>query len=154
MIAECDQSDRSGRSAFTLIEVMAVIVIVSMVAGVATVGLAAASDSARLRATAAQWRDLDARARLLGRSLGPVVMSFDDQRNAVTLHSVESNELLTTVVLPAEVCGRLRVDPPTQSIVFDRLGRSVDYDVEVRTAQRVIHWRVWGLTGLITELKP
>ncbi len=132
---------------------MAVIVIVSMVAGVATVGLTAASDSARLHAAAAQWRDLDARARLFSRSLGPVVMSVDDQGNAVTLHSVESNERLTTVGLPDGVWGRLRVDPRTQSIVFDRLGRTVDYDVEVRTAQRVIHWRVWGLTGLITESK-
>ena len=154
MMAKRDQSDHGVRSAFTLIEVLAVIVIVSMVAGVATVGLAATNDSARLRGAAAQWRDLDARARLLGRSLRPVVMSVGDQGNAVTLHSVESNELLTAVVLPDGVWGRLRVDPRTQSIVFDRLGRSVDYDVEVRTDQQVIHWRVWGLTGLITELKP
>lgn len=153
MMVKCDQSDRSAQHAFTLIEVLAVIVIVSMVAGVATVGLAAASDSARLRAAAAQWRDLDARARLFSRSLGPVVMSVGYQRNAVTLHSVGSNERLTAVVLPDGVWGQLRVDPPTQSIVFDRLGRSMDYDVEVRTAQRVIHWRVWGLTGLITESK-
>ena len=153
MMAKCDQSDHGVRSAFTLIEVLAVIVIVSMVAGIATVGLAAASDSAQLRAAAAQWRDLDARARLFSRSLGPVVMSVDDQSNAVTLHSVGSIERLTAVVLPDGVWGRLRVDPPAQSIVFDRLGRSVDYDVEVRTAQRVIRWRVFGLTGLITELK-
>lgn len=153
MMAKRDQTDRSVQSAFTLIEVLAVIVIISLVVGVATVGLAAASDSARLRAAAAHWRDLDARARLFGRSLGPVVMSVGDQGNAVTLHSVESNERLTAVVLPDGVWGRLRVDPRTQSIVFDRLGRSVDYDVEVRTAQRVIQWRVFGLTGLITELK-
>ena len=154
MTVQSDQSDHGARSAFTLIEVLAVIVIISMVAGVAAFGLAAASDSARLRAAAAQWRDLDARARLFSRSLGPVVMSLDNQSNAVTLHSVESNERLTAVGLPDGVWGRLRVDPPAQSIVFDRLGRSVDYDVEVRTAQRVIHWRVFGLTGLITELKP
>ncbi len=153
-MVKCDQSDHGARSAFTLVETLAVIVIISMVAGIATVGLAAASDSARLRAAAAQWRDLDARARLFSRSLGPVVMSFEDQSNAVTLHSVGSNELLTAVVLPAEVFGRFRVASPTESIVFDRLGRSVDYDVEVRTNQRVIHWRVWGLTGLISEFKP
>ena len=153
MMVKCDRSDHGGRSAFTLIEVLAVIVIVSMVAGLATFGLAAASDSARLRAAAAQWRDLDARARLFSRSLGPVVMSFEDPSNAVTLYSVESNERLTAVVLPDGVWGRLRVDPPTESIVFDRLGRSVDYDVEVRTAQRLIQWRVFGLTGLITESK-
>lgn len=154
MMVKCDQSDHGVHSAFTLIEVLAVIVIISMVAGVATIGLAAASESARLRAAAAQWRDLDARARLFSRSLGPVVMSVGDQSNAVTLQSVESNELLTAVVLSDGVWGRFGADPPTESVVFDRLGRSVDYDVEVRTAQRVIHWRVWGLTGLFTERKP
>lgn len=153
MVAKCDQSDHGVRSAFTLIETLAVIVIVSLVTGIATVGLAAASDSARLRGAAAHWRDLDARARLFSRSLGPIVMSVDNQRNAVTLHSVGSNERLTAVLLPDGVWGRVGANPPTESIVFDRLGRSVDYDVEVRTAQRVIQWRVWGLTGLITESK-
>ena len=149
---------RSGahnfRPAFTLIELLAVIVIVSLVAGLATVGLASTSKNARLHATAAEWRDLDTRARLFGRSLGPVMMSLDNDRHQIALRVIESNELLSTLDLPGRVTARLHTQPPTESIVFDRLGRSVDYESELHTAQRTIRWRICGLSGLITEAAP
>ncbi len=144
---------RGCRRAFTLIELLAVIVIVSLVAGIATVGLASASESAQLHAAAAEWRDLDGRARLFGRSLGPVVMSLNSKRDAVMLHVTDSKELLSEVTLPDGASGQIQTRTPSKMIAFDRLGRSVDYDVELRTGEHLIRWRVYGLTGLIGETR-
>ncbi len=133
---------------------LAVIVIVSLVAGIATVGLAASSENARLLAAAAQWRDLDARARLYSRTLGPVVMCLDTEREEVTLHLSESGELLSHLLLPQNVTSRLIAEGATDTISFDRLGRSVDYEVQLRSSGRVKAWKVQGLTGLIQEDEP
>ena len=141
----------SPRPSLTLIEVLAVIVIVSLVAGVATMGLASTTDSARLRAAAAQWRDLDGRARLFGRTLGPVVMSLNADRNEVRLHVSESGELLTKVVLPTDVTGRIVTPSSTHGIAFDRLGHSLDYELELNGGNRIVGWQVYGLTGLVKE---
>ena len=135
----------------TLIEVLAVIVIVSLVAGVATMGLASTTHDARLRAAAAHWRDLDAKARLFGRTLGPVVMTLNADRTAVRVHVNGSDELLTKVVLPVGVTGRITAEPGTDAILFDRLGHTVDYEVRLAEADRTVAWQVHGLTGLIQE---
>ncbi len=139
--------------AFTLIELLAVIVIVSLVAGIATIGLASASQSAQLHAAAAEWRDLDGRARLFGRSLGQVVMSLNSERTAVMLHVTDSKELLSEVTLPDGASGQIQTRTPNRMIAFDRLGRSVDYEVQLQAGERVIRWRVYGLTGLIGETR-
>lgn len=140
------QTQREVGRALTLIELLAVIVVASLVAGVATVGLAASGESARLHGAAAQWRDLDARARLLGRSLGPVRISVD--RGVVRLHVIETNELISSVALP----GGISLD--TSPIEFDRLGRSIDYRVDLHGANRAIRWRICGLTGYVIEAEP
>jgi prepilin-type N-terminal cleavage/methylation domain-containing protein len=141
-------------AAFTLIELLAVIVIVSMVASAATVGLAATSESARLHAAAARWRDLDTRGRLFSRSLGPVVMSVDESGHKIGLRRLPSGEMLSAVSLPKTVTGRIEAPNGSRSIRFDRLGRTVDYQVELRTSNRVMGWQVNGLTGLMTESTP
>ncbi len=149
----CPGADSRARG-LTLIEVLAVIVIVSLVAGVATMGLASSTHSARVRAAAAQWRDLDARARLFGRTLGPVVMTLNADRTDVRIHVRGSDELLTEVALPVGVTGRILAEPEPDAIVFDRLGHSVDYDVQLSAGDRIVAWHVYGLTGLIKEGEP
>lgn len=147
MLANRPQRDRG----LTLVEMLAVIVIVSLVAGVAAVGLAASSETAQLQAIGAEWRDLDGRARLFARSLGPVVMTMHGEGTVVRLDVRETGELLSEIALPAVVSGRIDTDMSDDSIVFDRLGRSVDYEVTLQGAERVIRWRVCGLTGLIVK---
>jgi prepilin-type N-terminal cleavage/methylation domain-containing protein len=146
--------DPGHAAAFTLIELLAVIVIVSMVAGTATVGLAATSEWVQLHAAAAQWRDLDARGRLLGRSLGSVVMSLDEGGDEIRLVEVRSDEVLSSVLLPRGVTGRIHAPKASQSVVFDHLGRTIDYQVELRSNDRVVGWQVHGMTGLMTEDEP
>ena len=140
--------------ALTLIELLAVIVILSLVAGTAIVSLAAAGDSARLHSTVAAWRDLDSRARMLGRSVGPTAMTVDQERNEVTLRAMQTKELLAMLALPQGVTGEIGGRPPVDAIEFDRFGRSDDYHVELRTSDRAVEWQVCGLTGYVVEGRP
>lgn len=155
MTDRCSPLTRAPRAAFTLIELLAVIVIVSLTIGLVTISLAATGERAYLRATVAQWRDLDARARAFARSLGSITMRLDQGSHAVQLHRDQSGELLTTVHLPQDLSATLGSEEPSHTIIFDRLGRSPDYDVKLLAKNnRTIHWHVCGLTGWITEGQP
>ncbi len=140
-----------GGGGFTLIELLAVIVIVTLATGIVTVGLASAKTSAQLRGAVAQWRTLDARARTLSRALGPVTMRYEKEPQRLQLARVESDELLAKIQLPKKVHADLVTEHPTDTIVFDRLGRTPDYDVQMMIDDRVVAWHVCGLTGYITE---
>ena len=140
-----------GGGGFTLIELLAVIVIITLTTGTVTVGLASANTSAQLRRAVAQWRTLDARARTLSRALGPVTMRYEEQPQLLQLSRVEADELLAKIQLPKKVHADLVTEHPTDTIVFDRLGRTPDYDVQMRIDDRVVAWHVCGLTGYITE---
>ena len=146
-------SGASGGGGFTLVELLAVIVIITLTTGIVTVGLASANTSAQLRGAVAQWRTLDARARTLSRALGPVTMRYDEQPQLLQLSRVESDELLAKIQLPKKVHADLVTEHPTDTIVFDRLGRSLDYDVTATIESHSIAWHVCGLTGYITEPK-
>ncbi|MEE9128653.1 MAG: prepilin-type N-terminal cleavage/methylation domain-containing protein [Phycisphaerales bacterium] len=141
----------SGGGGFTLIELLAVIVIVTLATGIVTVGLASANTSAQLRGAIAQWRTLDARARMLSRALGAVTMHYEEHSQLLQLSRVESDELLAKIQLPKKVHADLVTEHPTDTVVFDRLGRSADYDVRMMIDDRVVAWHVCGLTGYITE---
>jgi len=137
---------------FTLIELLSVIAILSLVAGLATAGLAATTDSARLREVQARWRDLDAHGRLLARREGTVVMSVDEERRLVRLHLRSPAEPVASFALPRGVSGRIERDDGR--VVFDALGRSPDYAFVVANADHTLRWQVAGLTGCITEVPP
>ena len=140
-----------GVGAFTLIELLAVIVIVSLVTGLATMGLSASNDAAHLRAAVGQCRDLDTRARLFGRTHGPVVMSTGQDGAEILLRAIGTGELLAKVQFPAGVTVRFRAATPLESVTFDARGLSMDYGFELHGADRVSRWRVSGLTGLVRE---
>jgi len=137
---------------FALIEVLSVIVILSLVAGLATVGLAATTDSARLRETQVRWRDLDAHARLMARREGPVLMSVDEEPRLVRLHVRASGEPVALLALPRGIAGRIERDDAR--VVFDTLGRSPDYAIVVTSEAGTRRWQVAGLTGDVTEAPP
>jgi type II secretory pathway pseudopilin PulG len=136
-----------------LIELLAVIAIASLVAAVTTVGLSSSSDQARMQAAAAQWRDLDARARAFARCVGPVVMDLDAEGTLVRVRSAHDRELLSELALPAGTAGRIVVEG-SERVLFDRLGRSADYQVELGARDKTVRWQVCGLTGWIMETSP
>ena len=136
---------------FTLIELLAVIVIITLTAGTVTVGLASANIGAQLQAAVSRWCNLDGRARTLSRALGPITMRHEVQRPLVRLSLIDSNERLAEIALPRNVIARLTTDRPTDTVDFDRLGHTPDYDVQIVIDDRVVAWHVCGLTGYITE---
>ena len=142
---------RTASRSFTLIELLAVIVIITLTAGTVSVGLVSANTSAQLQTAVSQWRDLDARARTLSRALGPVTMRYQVQRTLVQLSILESGELLAEITLPRNVSARVVTEGPTDTVIFDRLGRSLDYNVTLTLDNSIIAWHVCGLTGYITE---
>ncbi len=146
------RSPRNRASALTLIELLAVIVLMSLVAGLATIGLAAASDHARLRAAAADWRSLDAHARLLARSGEPIVMIVGEDTREIRLDSVESR--LASLALPVGVDVEVAGERDDGPVTFDRLGHSRDYAVSLRLDGRQLGWKVYGLTGFVVETSP
>jgi type II secretory pathway pseudopilin PulG len=135
----------------TLIETLAVIVIISLVAGATIVNLSAASARAELRCTMATIRDMDARARLMGRSGNSVVLTPTEQRDGLLLVTERENELLSTVPMPSGVRVRLQIDGGEAAVQFDAVGRSVDYELLLEQQDSVRILRVCGLTGLIRE---
>ncbi len=150
-----------GIRGLTLIELLAVVVIISLVASVSLVSLAAGSDSARLRATASAWRDLDAHARLLAQSQGILVMELNEDRTSVMLRSAArrgDDDPEKIIHFPDGVTGELVESKPGGAggsgsgdggIRFDRLGRSTTYEAILHGPADPITWRVNGLTGLI-----
>jgi prepilin-type N-terminal cleavage/methylation domain-containing protein len=137
----------------TLIELLAVIAILSLVAGVATVGLASSGAAASLHAAESGWKELDARARLLARAEGAMVMSIDDDARVVRLHVAATGERVGVVPLGA-LEAALETAGADDAVRFDGLGRSVDYHARLTGAERGRRWRVAGLTGAIREVGP
>ena len=78
-------------------------------------------------------------------------MRYQLQRPLVQLSLLDSGEQLAEITLPRKASARLVTDRPTDTIVFDRLGRSPDYDVAVTLENRIVAWHLCGLTGYITE---
>lgn len=142
------------KGGFTLIELLAVIAIASLVAAVTTVGLASSSDQARMQAAAAQWRNLDAKARAFARCVGPVVMDLDTEGALIRVRSAQDRELLSQLALPAGSSGKMDINGSPGTVLFDRLGRSADYEVELGARDKTVRWHVCGLTGWIMETVP
>ncbi len=142
------------KGGFTLIELLAVIAIASLVAAATTVGLASSSDQARMQAAAAQWRNLDAKARAFARCTGPVIMELDAEGAVVRVRSVQDRELLSELALPAGSAGKMDVNGSPGTVLFDRMGRSADYELELGARDKTMRWQVCGLTGWIMETVP
>jgi competence protein ComGC len=143
---------RGRGRALTLIELLAMIVIISMAAGVVMVNLSSMSDSAAFRAGAAAVRDLDARGRLSGRTGAPAALMATMEHDGLILRSQAPGEAIGHASMPSGMTVHLRtVDSGDMSIRFDAFGRSADYDIILRRGERLVIWRIAGLTGCVVE---
>ncbi len=135
---------------FTLIELLAVIVIISLVSGVMAGSFAAMNESQMFSAAAARVRDLDARARLLGRTGEPAMMVTTSERDGLVLHAEGRGELVSSVEMPEGVRVHLvLVRGGGKAVSFDTFGRSGDYAFTLVDADSISTWVVSGLTGSI-----
>ena len=144
---------RSSSRGFTLLEVLAVVVLLSMVAGTLTVHVGSVSDSARFRAAEARLVDFDARARIFARSEGPVLLAVGEGGRELTLHQARTGAPLLRVDLNERASVALKVEPRQSWVLIDRLGRSVDYELELTTGERTSRWRVAGGSGWIEPVQ-
>ncbi len=142
---------------FTLIEMLAVIVILSLVAGTTLMNASAVTDDAAFRAAAAGVRDLDARARMFGRSGSPAMLMPTEQRDGLVLNGMGKGDVLAFVTMPAGVTIHLNTEGANEEVIgFDALGRSCDYAIVLHRADRVLTLQVCGLTGQVlrTGVQP
>jgi hypothetical protein len=128
-----------------------VVVILTLVAGLAAVGLASSHERSRLGEAVTRLQDLDARARLLAGTVGPIVLDVTDDHRTAWLHALETDELLGSVDVPGAMTVDVETGGASDLIVFDRMGRSPDYTVTVRAGGRVKSWETLGISGQIVE---
>jgi len=132
----------------TLLEVLAVVVIVSLVSAATMVGLASANDDAAFRAARACVHDLDVKARLLARTGTPVALTTTADQFLCIVGLGDSSVRLAHAAMPAQVAVDLTIGGENvPHVLFDRLGRSDDYAVVMRTHNRTERWMTGGLTG-------
>ena len=144
---------RASSRGFTLLEVLGVVVLLSMVAGTLTVHVASVSDAARFRAAGARLVDFDARARLFARSEGPVLLAVGDGGRELTLSQVHTGERLLRVDLGERASVALEVEPRQSWVLIDKLGRSVDYELELTSGERRSRWRISGASGWVEAVE-
>lgn len=145
---------RENAPGFTVIELLAVVSLLSLVMALGAVRLGVATDEAHLSRALADLLEMDARARLLGRSDGAVSLSLESEPKRLVLVRARGGDVLQSTVLPRDASVRL-TDPgsraPLNEIRFDRAGRSCDYEVEVRLGEHQARRTVAGLTGLVEK---
>ena len=141
---------------FTLLEVLGVIVILGMIGAAAIRGVvaAASSEDVRLRNAAAQCRELDQRARLLGRTGTPSVMMIGEDRQSLFLRILDDHYPdIFRVGKLSGIAVYLETAEGHERISFDALGRCDDYRIILRLEERMISLSVNGRTGLMQVKK-
>lgn len=141
------------RRGFTLVEVLATVAILGLVMSLGMAALGGVLETAADREAAAIVRDLDARARIAARTLGPAQIVAVDEGHAVAVVVAATGEPVVRRDLPAGRIVRF-VDlqgHPLAAVAVDASGRSIDHVVELVGARGVARLRVAGITGLVAE---
>ncbi len=145
---------RKNAPGFTVLELLAVVSLLSLAMALGATRLGVATDQAHLSRALADLLEMDARARLLGRSGGAVCLSLGSDPARLVLVCARAGDILQATALPRDVLVRL-TDPLSREaldkIRFDRAGRSCDYWVEVRLGDAQERRTVAGLTGLVAK---
>lgn len=139
----------------TLVELLATIALLSIVAGLGVRGLAVTDARASLLSVSAEWRDLDARARLLSRTGagGSVTMILSSEPPAIRLVSMRTREVLAAVPVHDQVVVEIESANGARRVAYDQAGRSADYEISFSMDDRSLRWRVHGLTGQVLRLE-
>jgi type II secretory pathway pseudopilin PulG len=147
---------KSQLHAFTLIETLAVVMLIGLAAIVMTPMLAGATDSTRLNDAVRRFLDLDTRARLLAHQESGLMLRIEDEACVVVVDAESDVQESTPIVqwahgtqiqLKIETADGRTVD----SIMYDRGGRSVDFDVVITAGELRSSLSVAGLTGWVEE---
>jgi len=140
-----------SRSGFTLIEVLAVVVLLGLTAVTLAPSLGPTRELFEARAIREQLRDLDARARLLARTSGPVALAVTHGGHRVLLLETPSGRTVEQVDLGRDRELRLYAPESVSSIPFTSAGCSPDYQVVLREGREKDAWKVSGESGWVIE---
>lgn len=140
-----------SRDGFTLLELLGVLAILGLVAATLAPSLASATGrSAGFRLRAAIL-EMDARARILARRLGPIELALVEGELALTARRTGAS--LQALRLGPGASLQLAGPDAKPRVEYDELGRSADFTFRLADeagAERV--WRVAGLTGWNVEV--
>lgn len=140
------------RGGFTLLELLAVSALLALVASAISLGVSSSTRASQFAAASASLQDVDARARLLARSEGAVLLRIEEGGRRVGVVKAESRERLAEVALPIGMTAWLGSAGASGERLFDCSGRTEDYRVELRGLEgETSAWRVSGATGWITN---
>jgi len=144
-----------NRHGFMLVEILAAILLSALVAGLLTVNLSSMSELASRRSLVAELQGLDARARLWARSAGPLLLTTRDEGRVLCCSEVRSGEVRSRVEVPEEASVSVKSHAEQDFVLFDRLGRSEDYELELawtgKEEEEKQGWKVSGATGWFRE---
>lgn len=138
--------------AFTLIELLTVVVILSMTAGMGLVAISNVHDEATLERIGFEWRELDARSRIVARQVrSRPVLTIED--GIIEAEGVGESALVA-IPVPDDVEAQFEVDGLADDRVsFDARGCSPDYTFSLRSAERRKAWRTSGESGWIEAVR-
>lgn len=145
-------------SGFTLVEVLSVISILAMVLMGVMTRISAAHASAESAEMFSEIRHFDARARFLART-GGAVWWVQQTPTRWTLKRARTGEILREMELPFPTTLRsgrgtsFSAETALDAVLFDRSGRSRDYQVRLVLGERIAAMEIFGLTGVI-RLSP
>lgn len=139
----------------TLIETLVVLVLLGMLAGVAAVGLAGASDRARLMDARASMVDLDSKARSASLAGETVCLLVDDRVAKLTTRSDDT--MLASRTIASNIEARL-LDADgivlLKDIRFDSRGHTNDYRLVLNMKNQRESGRAWSVSGLTGWSEP
>lgn len=131
---------------YLLVELLGAIILIAIAAAVIVPGVVIRSEPSAVNRACAQIADLDRRARIASIADGPVVMALDAEANVLSL--TNAHERITAAPIERSVFILDRDDRPIQRVEFDRLGRSADYTVQIRSdSDRTSVLHIDGFTG-------
>lgn len=144
------------RRGLTLIELLATVAIVALVAGIGVAALGSASQEADERGLLNALQDLERRARLVAKTIGPAALQLDEEERVLRVVVVEGQEQFGEVQV-AEAFD-IAIETPDgdlfQAIGWGRDGRCVNHDIVVsRDGAELVRLRVSGLTGHVEVVR-
>lgn len=137
------KADTHHGPGYALVEALVVVVILGMVVAVLLPRMAVLSDGVRHRKEVAQVVHLDGHARQVAQARGGLVLSWDQENHEVQLVQLGTEDLVLRTS-PLGIDTEVTITPVP---LYDTMGRSQDYSMQISSGGRETLLRFSGRTG-------
>jgi len=134
---------------YALVEALVVVVILGLIVAVLLPRMAVLSDGVRHQKEVAQVVHLDGHARQVAQARGGLVLSWDQENHEVQLVQLGTEDLVLRTS-PLGIDTEVTITPMP---LYDAMGRSQDYSMQVSSGGRVTLLRFSGRTGWCEVLR-